>query len=239
LYARFDLCYNTYHLLLRKEESCMDQMFGQPLDMRGLKIVYYGMLAGLFAFLFQGIPNLIISFGKFILMAYGLFQLCKTDMRYRTSWNFCWACLSFSVIDLGITLWFVFTQTPYPWWLLVIMGIASTGLYVLYIRSLCKATALLARETVMGPQLEPIIWSRWKWLWISQVVYIAVYILYAFGIRYQFANLAVAVQFLSVATLLVMTWVIAMFNACYMALHGQQRILSSSDYTIESGEHKS
>ena len=116
----------------------MDQMFGQPLDMRGLKIVYYGMLAGLFAFLFQGIPNLIISFGKFILMAYGLFQLCKTDMRYRTSWNFCWACLSFSVIDLGITLWFVFTQTPYPWWLLVIMGITSTGLYVLYIRSLCK-----------------------------------------------------------------------------------------------------
>ena len=78
----------------------MDQMFGQPLDMRGLKIVYYGMLAGLFAFLFQGIPNLIISFGKFILMAYGLFQLCKTDMRYRTSWNFCWACLSFSVICL-------------------------------------------------------------------------------------------------------------------------------------------
>lgn len=217
----------------------MDQMFGQPLDMRGLKIVYYGMLAGLFAFLFQGIPNLIISFGKFILMAYGLFQLCKTDMRYRTSWNFCWACLSFSVIDLGITLWFVFTQTPYPWWLLVIMGIASTGLYVLYIRSLCKATALLARETVMGPQLEPIIWSRWKWLWISQVVYIVVYILYALGIRYQFANLTVAVQFLSVATLLVMTWVIAMFNACYMALHGQQRILSSSDYTIESGEHKS
>ena len=190
----------------------MDQMFGQPLDMRGLKIVYYGMLAGLFAFLFQGIPNLIISFGKFILMAYGLFQLCKTDMRYRTSWNFCWACLSFSVIDLGITLWFVFTQNPYPWWLLVIMGIASTGLYVLYIRSLCKATALLARETVMGPQLEPIIWSRWKWLWISQVVYIVVYILYALGIRYQFANLAVAVQFLSVATLLVMTWVIAMFN---------------------------
>ena len=38
--------------------------------MRGLKFIYYGMLLGLAAFLFTGTINLIISFGKFIVMGY-------------------------------------------------------------------------------------------------------------------------------------------------------------------------
>lgn len=215
----------------------MEQRYGQPLDMRGLKFIYYGMLCGLFAFLFNGVPNLVISFGKFILMIYGLFQLCKTDLCYRPAWNLCWACATFSLIDLGIALWFVFTGTAYPWWLLVGMSIIGTVLYVLFIRALCKSTAMIARQTGQASQLEPVIWSRWKWLWISQTAYIVVYLVYALCIRFQIANLAFFIQLLSVATLFVMTWVIAMFNACFMVLNNQYRIHPDyASYTITDGD---
>ena len=88
----------------------MEQSYEHPLDMRGLKFIYYGMLLGLAAFLFTGTINLIISFGKFIVMIYGLYHLCKTDLCYRAPWNWCWACMTFSLIDLGITLWFICTH---------------------------------------------------------------------------------------------------------------------------------
>ncbi|MFR7474166.1 MAG: hypothetical protein ACLUVV_06065 [Christensenellales bacterium] len=202
----------------------MEQSYEHPLDMRGLKFIYYGMLLGLAAFLFTGTINLIISFGKFIVMIYGLYHLCKTDLCYRAPWNWCWACTTFSLIDLGITLWFIFTQHMYPWWLLVIMSIGGTVLYVLYIRALCKSTAIISRQTGQNAQVEPIIWSRWRWLWISQAVYIIAYIVYAIGIRFSLFNIAMIVQLMSVVTLFVMTWVIAMFNACFLALNNQYRI---------------
>jgi len=132
--------------------------------------------------------------------------------------------MTFSLIDLGITLWFIFTQHMYPWWLLVIMSIGGTVLYVLYIRALCKSTAIISRQTGQNAQVEPIIWSRWRWLWISQAVYIIAYIVYAIGIRFSLFNIAMIVQLMSVVTLFVMTWVIAMFNACFLALNNQYRI---------------
>ena len=115
----------------------------------------------------------------------------------------------------------------YPWWLLVIMSIGGTVLYVLYIRALCKSTAFISRQTGQNAQVEPIIWSRWRWLWISQTVYIIAYIVYAIGIRFSLFNIAMIVQLMSVVTLFVMTWVIAMFNACFLVLNNQYRIYPS------------
>ncbi len=210
----------------------MDQSYQRPLDMRGLKFIYYGMLVGLFSFLFTGVVTLVISFGKFILMIYGLYQLCKTDLCFRSPWNWCWSCMTFSLIDLGITLWFVFTQHAYPWWLLVIMSIGGTILYILYIRALCKSIAIMTHQTGQNAQIEPIIWSRWRWFWMSQAAYILVYIIYALGIRFQLFNIAFIVQLLSVVSLFVLTWLIAMFNACYMALNNQYRLYP--DYTNQT-----
>ena len=57
-----------------------------------------------------------------------------------------------------------------------------------------------------------------------QTVYIIAYIVYAIGIRFSLFNIAMIVQLMSVVTLFVMTWVIAMFNACFLALNNQYRI---------------
>ncbi len=214
----------------------MEYSYGPPLELKGLKTVYYGMILGLTRAVFSRSALVVIALNvaSFVFLLYGLFQLCKTDEGFRHTWTWGWMCATFMLADIGVYLYFSFTTYTYPWYLQLAILLLSMLLYLLFIRSLLKNIALLSRQVGM-PQVEETVWSRWRLYWMMTLLAMAGYTVMYLLVRFAgLQNIQTLYTILLLVTLVAAVWVIALVNVCFMTMNGQRRILADPTvYSIE------